>query len=468
MGRVMAFVKSNMAIVILCAVMIVVLPSALVGSSMLNHRLRTARQQAVDKDVRDLDQAKVKYTIPATEPGAAAVELSTEPNAELTRSFREARQTIEARIRELADTANEINKEGHGVLVQGLFPEPTSEPIFKKLEMAEKLAGKPGRPSVYDALLTSINAGTAADPTPLMQDLQDYRARELDKVRAERGSDTLSEEEEKALAKKLVERRIGFYQQRARNISVYADPDVFRSVKPKGGITGEKPTWEYFVSQWDYWFVQDLIRAVGQANAVGGKPGPLDQSPVKRIVSIKLDDLPIYGETSLVNDTWTPTDTQSRAPLDPRASVTGRRSSKANKLYDVRYATLTLVVDSAKIQDVINAISRTNFMSVIGVDVAPVDAWRDLDEGFYYGPAHVVEATFRVESVWLRSWTADLMPDDLRINLGMEARDPEAAARAAEAAAAAAPSAAPAPAAKGRRNQDDDDLGGRGGRGGGG
>ena len=458
MSRIMAFIKNNMAIVVLCAVMLVALPSALVASSMLNNRLRAAREKDVNAAYGELERAKVAYKIPATEPGGKPIELTTEPNAELTKAFREAREAINSQIKEIADAAMKINREGHEVLVEGLFPEPTSEPIFKKLEMADKLIGKPGRPSVYDGLLATINAGKQADPSLVVQDLQDFSARELDKVKAERGSAELSEEEKASLAKRLAERRIGLYQQHARRVSVYADEDIFRDLRPPGPASGEKDTWQYFVWQWTYWLAQDLVRAVGEANTEGGTLLPVEQAPVKRIVSITLapEDLPIYGESTPANEDWTPTDTLSQAPLDPVVSVTGRRTSKPNKLYDVRFATLTLILDSSRVQDVINAISRTNFMSVIGVNLSPVDVWKDLDEGYYYGPSHVVEAEFKIESVWLRSWTADLMPDKLRMPLGMDPRDPGAAAD------AAAPAPAPAPAAKGRRNQDDDDLGGGG------
>jgi hypothetical protein len=466
MKGIMAWVKANLAIVILSGVIVVSLPTAFVASSMWNARIRVAREKDVNTDYRELETATVTYTIPAVEPGGADIALPFAPNAELTRWFKEQRDARGAQVEKVVSLATEINSAGHVPLVAGLFPEPSpTEGVFKKLEMAELIVGKEGRPSAYEALLKGINAGPPADPSKAASDVEDLRTREVERMRAERGTDKMTPEEDAALQKKLAAHRIGIYQRRANEISVYAGMDAFVPLIPAGGIPPEpKKTWEYFVWQWDYWVASDLVRAIGTANSEGGRPMPLERAPVKRLLEVKIADLPIYGQETLEADPWTPTPGlgTDQAPLDPHVSVTGRRSSKFNKLYDVRKATMTIIADSSRLTDVIDAISRTNFMTVIGLNVGEVSAWKDLDDGFYYGPAHVVRAEIEVETVWLRSWTARLMPDALRIALAMEPHDPNAAP-------ASAPAAPPPPPRTASPRNQDDDLGGRRGlRGGGG
>jgi hypothetical protein len=46
--------------------------------------------------------------------------------------------------------------------------------------------------------------------------------------------------------------------------------------------------------------------------------------------------------------------------------------------------------------------------------VRPADAFAAADEGYIYGPTAVSEVDMVVETVWLRSWIARLMPLELK------------------------------------------------------
>jgi hypothetical protein len=126
-------------------------------------------------------------------------------------------------------------------------------------------------------------------------------------------------------------------------------------------------------------------------------------------------------------------------PLDPTISVTGRAAGQGNTVYDVRRVRMTVVVSSARLQEFLEAIARTNFMTVIDLDLADVDAWSDLKKGYFYGSEHVVKATIGIETVWLRSWMSHFMPSRMKQALNV----PEAPA---------ADGSAPAPAAPGNSN----------------
>jgi hypothetical protein len=108
-----------------------------------------------------------------------------------------------------------------------------------------------------------------------------------------------------------------------------------------------------------------------------------------------------------------------RVPQDPRVSITGRVSSPENKLFDVRRARIELVVSSEKLPSVIEAFHSTGMMTVTDLDLEPIDVWEDLRQGYAYGNEHVVKASMEIEIVWLRSWTAGLMPATIRAVLGV-------------------------------------------------
>jgi hypothetical protein len=108
-------------------------------------------------------------------------------------------------------------------------------------------------------------------------------------------------------------------------------------------------------------------------------------------------------------------------------SISGRKGGGPTGLYDTRTATLDLVVASARLPELINAFSRTDFMAVTGLSLQDNDAWADLESGYYYGPDNCVRVHLTVETVWLRSWLTPLMPEAIKSTISA-APAPEAAA----------------------------------------
>jgi hypothetical protein len=100
-------------------------------------------------------------------------------------------------------------------------------------------------------------------------------------------------------------------------------------------------------------------------------------------------------------------------------SMTGR---VPNALYDVRFATVQLVVATERIPEVLDAIARQNLMTVVNVDLRPADAFDAADEGFIYGPRPVSQLRLTIESLWMRPWVAKLMPAELQKLKGTDGR----------------------------------------------
>ncbi len=85
-------------------------------------------------------------------------------------------------------------------------------------------------------------------------------------------------------------------------------------------------------------------------------------------------------------------------------------------------------------------------MTVTGVNIDKIDVLPELQMGYYYGSDPVVTTTLTVESLWLRDWTTRLMPDDVKVALGIETETD---------------------GDEGMDEEDNEDDGGHGGRGGG-
>lgn len=428
MNRVMPWIKANVPTVVLSALIVLILPAAFVGSSWWNGKIRRNRQMAVDKATGDLKALQISYALPSPTPGGTPTLWPSEaPNATANQFFKENRQKLEQQVAEVANVARDLNRDGHTLLVEGLFiaptapgegaagatgasgatgataaatpvppgtppPAPTSVDSLKAIELIDVVVGRSGKKSVYDQLLENIHAGAPADPLKVDAALRDIQDQFVESVKAQSNRDKLTDDEQKQLTDKLVQTRIGQYQAHAKVVSVYATRDNLPSSIPRTAPSDTPDALTCFNWNFDYWVTDDLLKAIAAANTRDGKLVGVDQSVVKRIEKIQLD--PPGG------------------PAD--ASITGRKEPPDNKLYDVRDATLKLVVSSTRLPELFDAIAKTNFMTVIGLEVGSIDPWAELEQGYYYGSEPVSRVTVRVETIWLRSWTEPLMPQAFR------------------------------------------------------
>ena len=110
-------------------------------------------------------------------------------------------------------------------------------------------------------------------------------------------------------------------------------------------------------------------------------------------------------------------DPSASAAIDKSISITGRTS---NSVYDVRNLDCTIVVATRGLPAVIDAIAAQNFMTVLDVQLLPANAFAAASDGFIYGIEPVSTVRLQIETIWLREWTADAMPGDLREALGIK------------------------------------------------
>ena len=73
-----------------------------------------------------------------------------------------------------------------------------------------------------------------------------------------------------------------------------------------------------------------------------------------------------------------------------------------------------------------DAMARRNLITVLDADVRPADPFAAVAAGFYYGSEPVSEVRLLLETVWIRKWTRDFMPDVTRARLGVYRPEPSA------------------------------------------
>lgn len=475
MKNILAWVKDNLLIVIFSAVILLVLPGAFIGSSMWRSSTLDKQKKIGETEFNSVKNLAVTYTLPNFKPGTEPITVSSEPNQKLTEWFQAQKTRLVAASSTIVDRVAAFNK-GTGPdaaavqrseftpLVSGFFPDPKADETTDMLNaMEDALLGKKGKQNPYEQILTSARAGKPADAVKVADVLRDLVQRETEKITAAKRA--LTEEEQKTVNKLLAERRLNEYRAHASTISVYATIDSLpkdpkSSAIARGRIDPDMLTVPFmFVYQWDLWAIQDIFAAVRLANTdASGKPTELPRSVVKRIDSITLSAptglFAPTAEPGAGGTTEAPVPVTSSVPgmvpTDPRISVTGRFSGTGNDMYDLRTARISAVVSAARINEFLDAIARTNLMSVLDVDVTNLDPWADLKDGYYYGDEGVVRAEVTIETVWLRSWMKDVMPKQVRAAMGIVEPGTDGSAPAPEAAPVAAPPPSSEPAPRGR------------------
>lgn len=450
------WIKSNLGIVLLLIVTVAVPPVTWFISSGWNKDIRDGQQQLAEADFNKLIRASVNYSVPSLVPGQGQIQLNEVPNAKLTAWFLEQREQQVAEAKGLIELGEARNRRQHGTLIDDLFPDPEpSQRQIKPMQFVKTITpgADPRSVSAYEQLLKKINAGSVADASQLGDVLADFKEREIARIKSQSGQASLTLEQTSEMRVKLQSRRIGAYQGRAREISCYATLDAFsrkNDASPFVPInTPSKPGVEQcFAWQHDYWVTTDILDTIAAANTgPDGRLLPLERGVVKRIEKIRMSDLPIFqmqkgnrGEggyntetrdrgSQSGDETARPTTIEGTVPVNYSVSLTGRFNNKDdNKVYDVRKVELFVVVSSARILELLDAIERTGFMEVLDVDLSEIDIWRDLEGGYYYGPEHVVRAKLDIETVWLRSWTTQYAPTMVRNILGF-AKDETAGER---------------------------------------
>lgn len=435
-------------------------------------RQKLSKRLGEKRRIERLERTEVE--IPPARPDDPPVTKMITVNQAAIDKLRQAYQRMNREYTQTFDLAVAINRSGHVEMLDGLFPKPdirdAAKPFDAKHHYRESFRQMLGEYSP-DAPLPRLDAGRPIATGLVNQALAQVEAEFLQnawpaKTRAELGPKQLQE-----LLKMKRTRYRDLLRGNAEKIHLYAETDIRSPEFPFNvgpwSQPGDKPAmadiWE---GQLGLWIQQDIAEAIARANRVDDPSANVTNVPVKRL--IKIDVVPGYvgingngglaggavsrprsdraGPRPELYDPYDESDMpaapapgrRSDAPLQPAptgvspdtelpedfsVAHTGRRS---NALYDVRHVWVTLVVDSRQLPQFFNQLAAVNFMTVLKVDLRDVDEYEALRDGYVYGPGDAVQADILLETVWLRKWTAELMPEQVRQDLGIVTEEPAA------------------------------------------
>ena len=220
--------------------------------------------------------------------------------------------------------------------------------------------------------------------------------------------------------------------------------------------------WQLWESQIEFWVQQDIVEMLRRANRIGQVigtdadgneiTGNVLNGVAKRLLYCDITPgyigLHVAGSLSNLDpQTGAARSTRStpgtrghgqvtpRYPKPPEAAPVGAGSAvtanyffgptgrASNHVFDVRQVHLTLHVDFQKLPQLYNAIASVNYMTVLDQRITSVDEFDfgTLGGPFLYGEGDTVQIELVLETLWLRSWTAPLMPEKVQEYLGVGA-----------------------------------------------
>ncbi len=453
MNKVMGFIKGNLVIVISVVLILVFLPVGYVFAGKWNAKVRAEANEAYTKEKRALTSAgSVTYALPAVLEGESDLSETRAPNTAVTRFYQQAKAQREQQVAEVVERGTEFNRGDHAPIVEGLLPRAEDQRALARLgrTMTEMIAGTPASPSVYERKLQRLNAGSPPDPADLATRLERERGDLQQQFQNANADGKMTEEQTKQLHDDMVARRLAEYVGRAKSLTFYCSPAAFVNGGPGGEATtvgGDgysivpATVWPpsrideavVFTWLWDYWVIGDVLDAAALANTSAASGAmAIPDAPVKRIELIRVSALKPAAPAGTDDDSYgrtVRTDPGGRrggggATPSEQGSITGRTGGQATSPYDIRTVKLVAVVSSKDLPRFIDALGRTNYMTVTDLDLSEVDVWADLQQGYYYGDEHVVRVSMEIESVWLRSWLTPLMPDSIKTSLGVPLTKP--------------------------------------------
>lgn len=447
MNVILEWVKTNVFTVIFIVLMVAALIALPIVSSGMNAKVRKEVENRARKNAELVRLEKGDLTLPDGTPAAPGI-----VNQRFLNRYGEVAEAMSHDADAVLKAAIEHNSKGRTVLVKEVFPElPEAKRDVLPHQFHNALQ------DAYQNLLTEVNAGMPPDLEALREELMLHRTQFITQDLRKDTSDKLDAEEQKRLAEELTNVRMSHYASSAEKISLYVSAGQLKI--PAWSQEHQPSVGEMFNWQWQLWVTQDILHALHEAN----KNDPsVTRAPVKQVLGLTIFGLPKvggdsgssgqgglgtekmgagssggFGDGGAAPSPPAPSEGEAPPPtaagainaktLVPRDFTTSLTGRKTNPLYDVLTVQLDLIVETARLPQVIDTLSKYNFITITELNLSAVDPFAAAQSGYVYGAAPVSNVSLKLETVWLRSWTAPFMPRSIRQALGVGLQAPAAA-----------------------------------------
>lgn len=485
MKNVIAWMKTNPISVVAFALMIVSLAAIGYFMFAANPALQARAEAPANQKISDIKRLmRQPVDVPPTNADDPPESRSVTINAAVVEVLGGIYTDLNRESENIFAAALAINQAGHAPIMPGLFPDTPNDMKFRaRTVYGQLLSALVGTRAWADEV--AQNTGVAmpylnARPPLEREYLQSLLDQQMDAMtKGDALAGTISEARRMQQKQEQQRELINELLLHAQTINIYADPELENMLNPNPafplqiaslGSSPESPTpsqlWE---AQLELWILQDIVQAIALANDVANQRphtdidgNPVDSNvlnaPVKRL--LRAEVLPGYvglhnvgGVQSIAGTTSgaragssavrsrggggaavagvgggagypPPAGGMTDQPRETKLSENfafGPSGRSSNSLYDIRHARVLVHADYQRLPELLNAIAQVNLMTVLNLKVTALDEYALLNDLYMYGQGDVVEVEMIVESLWLREWTAKLMPEDTKVYVGLKA-----------------------------------------------
>jgi hypothetical protein len=457
--QIVTWCKANIVLVILLLVSI----GAVIGLPMVATGMTEQVQQSLKQRASSFKKIDTLLSTNVTPPGSAET-VKVAVNQALLDAYVEVTGTLQVEAEEVVSRSVALNKKEYIVFSTALFPAPPPDQretlpqqFYRVLE------------TEYKQIPQALRAGSPVSTDDLVVYLEDARVRFMETNLSTKQDADLTTEQRTGLEKHLAKLRMARLRTHAEDISVYFEESSLNI--PAFDITSIPSVGTMFNWQWRYWVIADILGAIATMNEAQA----VLTSPIKQIVMLEVLGMPTIGEEEGATGGGRPSGGGGAPsgpkpgmpprPMGPGGPSSGGRPSPfgpggrpsggkptpptgptgggptaptpptrddetgslaisqtghvSGALYDVFQVRIQLIVDTQRIPAILDGFSAFNFYTVIDLDLEPEDKFVALADGYDYGPASVSKMTLVLESVWLRSWTTEFMPDAVKKAIGI-------------------------------------------------
>jgi hypothetical protein len=444
---ILAWIKQHPLIPVFSAVAIVALALGWWFSGGVNASVRSDAEAQAAKlnELASIEKGSVNLVVPGREP----VSRTTVINQRILDEYSAATGALRGDADRIVQSALARNRRDHAPLMDKVFPQPKAERRRQTLaiDFHARLV------AAYRDLLAKSGAGSPPPATDIVDSLMRREIQYIQSTLRKSDRAALAPAELEDLKAELTKSRLAMYGEDASKLTVYADLAALE-IPPSPEGKSPPSVDVMFDWQWRFWIARDILAAVVEASeaANAGNLGSVLNSPVKRILSIRtLDAIPLGGAGSgsgggsagmasgMSAGGFGGGGDGAMAPpavpggedpplaepvIDLGASIQpafdrGLTGREDNPVFDVRRVEVRLVAATAELPLLFDALAKVNFITVVDVSVERADPFAAAQQGFIYGKDPVSNVRLELETVWLRSWTAPLMPARVREALGV-------------------------------------------------
>jgi hypothetical protein len=413
----MEIVKKNLVSIICGVVALAALVAAFVwplDGYFTDLKTRVDKRAQIEKKVQGLVNKVRTLPVFTADPSKPDGDRLTKfPSREIIKKGNEAQKAVRTQSDKVYDAAWRMNNEGHGLVSEGSLPRPLSDSIaisfrsklqaaLDQLRMQELLAGVPPT----DEELKNRKGQIWAE-------MQKKFIIVNDQVK---NQEAVMKEYNAAIAKlpDLMK------EEMATKWKMYIDPLYVMRVPDYIPADGRSPDPnQIWWAQVAFWVTRDVASAIRDMNA---DSRTVTTSPVKNLLYLSIPDsfFPAMtnqavgassrgdsGDSGATSPTGGLPDPAIAIPDGAAQSPTKRIS---NNLFDVVQFRLMVDIEADKVPLFLKTLATNRFVSVIRLEMNPVDSQLKQITGYVYGSKPVVTLDLDCEAVFMRQWTIKYMP----------------------------------------------------------